>query len=173
MNFDLRSGNSASAGDQYQQRIMEDTMAMIGVFIKDAAELAGIYCSHSKRNSVTVKDMELALKTRAFYGDVFWNRPDIKQKITEMKQFLNEPGSESESGSEYEYDEEEMEEEDEQEDEEMEEEEEETPFIQSVCTCEVCKTLNEVNCKWDNWHPTEMMNVSLKRAVETTFPDNL
>ena len=175
MNFNIQTGYSQDAENNLQQKIQDDIITTVGVFTKDAAELAGTYCLHSGRNSVTIKDIELGLKTRAYYGDMFWNRPDIQQKINEMKIFLNEPGSESESESETEteYDDnynddydDNYNDDDDDEMEEVNEDSQNTAFVQSTCSCAICMTLNEIIPKWNNWYPTEKMEISIKKSIE-------
>ena len=85
--MNLRSGYLQDIKNDFQQKIQEDMIAMIGLFIKDATELAGIFCIHLGLKSVTVKDIELGLKTRAYYGDMFWNTVDIQQKSINEKFF--------------------------------------------------------------------------------------
>jgi hypothetical protein len=174
MDFNLRTGHSQDAENQYQQHYMNEIMVMLGIFTEDAMRLSGLYCLHSGRNSVTKKDIELALKTRAYHGDTFWNRTDIQQKIEEMRQFLNEPTSESEDEyvSEDDYDENEG---------EMSELSEELPdetiemndieecFITSQCICEVCMTLNGIQDKWNTWNPNERISQSIKNSIDLTF----
>jgi hypothetical protein len=170
MDFNLTSGYSQYADDQYQQYYLNEMMVMLGVFTEDATRLAGLYCLHSGRNSVTKEDMELALKTRAYHGDTFWNRNDIQQKIAEMRQFLSEPTSDSEdeyeSDHEYNYENTNEGEMSELSDEEMEDAE---GFIKSECTCELCTTLNEIQEKWNTWNPGELMNQLLKNSIDDTF----
>ena len=171
MDFNLQTGNSQTADNQYNQHYINEIMVMLGVFSKDAMTLASTYCVHSGRNSVTTKDTELGLKTRAFYGDTFWNRNDIQHQITQMRQFLNEAGSESESESEsesdYEYDEN-------IDEGEMSELPDELPnkiegFLKSNCTCELCITLNGIEDKWNTWIPYERRDISLKNSIDSTF----
>lgn len=185
MNFNLKTGYSVDSEnqyqDQYQEQLLKDLIVIIGVFIEDASELASIYCVHSGRNSVTTKDVELGLKTRAFHGDIFWNSPDIQQKIAEMKEFLynveNEEVDEEMSEEMSEEMNEEMNEEmSEEMNEEMSEEVNEemsegTQFIQSTCTCQVCTSLNEIVEKWNTWHPKERMDKSIKNSIDVAFQE--
>ena len=170
MEFNLRTGYSLDGDDRYQQYLLQEAMVMLGVFTEDATRLSGLYCLHSGRHSVTKEDMELALKTRAYHGDSFWNRNDIQQKLAEMREFLNQPDSESESETDYEYDENADEDEMSELPDEMDEvEDEHEPFIKSECTCEVCTTLNGIAEKWNSWNPSEPMEISIKNSINYTF----
>lgn len=163
MNFTPVTGYSQNASDQYQQNYLQEVLAILGVFTDDALRLSGLYCLHSGRHSVTKKDTILALKTRAYHGDSFWNRSDIQQRITEMKQILAEHEHEveeqhsEESESDY----------DENVDEEEMSEEDVDSFIKSECTCEICTTLNEIQEKWETWYPTDHLNISIKNSINS------
>ncbi len=175
MNFNMRSGYSQDTENQYQQQYIKDIMIIIGIFTKDAMSLASLYCLHSGRNSVTKEDIEMALKTRAFHGDTFWNKSDIQQQITEMGKFLDEPGSDSEEEyeSEYESDYEYDSNEDEGEMSEIPDEMEidQTSFIKSECTCDLCTTLNGIKEKWNTWNPYERNEISIKNSINQTFAE--
>jgi len=167
--MNLTTGYSQTTDDLYQQRYLQETMVVLGVFTEDATKLSGLYCLHSGRHLVTREDIKLALKTRAFYGDLFWNRSDIQQRLAEMRDFLNQDYEDSD----YEYDEN-IDEEMSDIPEEMEENTEENePFIISSCTCEVCTTLNSIEEKWILWNPTEPMEISIKNSIDQTFANDL
>ena len=77
-----------------------------------------------------------------------------------MKNFLNESGSESKY-----YDK--IDEMDEYEMDEIEESDIKTYFIQSICTCDVCTTLNEILPIWNTWKPSPEMETSIKKIYRT------
>jgi len=161
------SGYSQDSENNFQEQYLNDVMVILGVFTKDSMELASLYCIHSGRNSVSKKDIEMAMKTRAFHGEAFWNRGDIQQKLLEMRNYLNE----EEGGSE---EEEEEEEEMDIDDEGNDEEKDIQNFIKSECTCDLCTTLNGIEEKWNTWNPHERMEQSIKHSIDKTFKlDNL
>jgi hypothetical protein len=149
----MTSGHSQDIADQQKNEYIENILVLLGIFIDDASRLAALYTKHSNRKIVSKIDIGLALKTRAFHGDSFWNRSDIQERIRVMQDILNEENqSENESESE----------------EEMEEEEndnDDTEWIQSSCTCDVCSTLNQIDDHWNNWNPTSRMEISIKNAI--------
>ncbi len=168
----MLTGNSLVADEQWQKNYINDALVMIGVFTKDAVQLASSYCMHSNRRSVTKKDIELALKTRAYYGENFWNRHDIQQQLNDMKQFLSEESeNESENEMEDEMEDEEMEDEMESEMEDDYEDEEEInePFVKSECMCNICTTLNGVCEKWPTWNPCDLNNISIKNSIDNIY----
>jgi len=156
--MNLTTGQSSEADDDYLKNYMNDVMVMLGVFTQDAIRLASMYCSHSGRTSVTSRDVELALKTRAFHSDDFWNRNGIQQTLVEMKKFLYQAEAESDHDSDSDS---EMEVDDQTDQDEH--------FTISECTCEICSVLNGIEAKWDTWSPTDRNNMTIKKSVDDTF----
>ena len=164
----MTTGYSQDIAEQVSEQYIENTMILLGVFTQDAMKLASIYCMHANRIIVCKNDIGLALKTRAFHGDDFWNRSDIQQRIATMREYLNEEESfnsdsdlsESEVSegevSEIVPDEVEM---------ECENTDEDAVWTPSTCTCEVCLTLNQIDVHWDTWNPTDRNNISIKNGI--------
>jgi hypothetical protein len=136
---------------------IKNILVLIGVFITDATRLGSCYCMHANRTSVTKEDIGFALKVRAFHGNSFWNSPNTQQKINEIHDLLDESESEIDS-----------EEEEEEEEEEIEIENEEK-WIKSECKCVICKTLNDIDTKWDTWEPTSFSDISIKNAINSSL----
>lgn len=161
--------------NNYESSYISEIMIIVGVFATDAMKLAEVYTLHSNRNSITVNDIRKALKTRAFYGDTFWNRSDIQVKINEMRTFLQRIDEESEESeeSDIEIDGEESEGESmmniEGNEESQESEENGMDVETSQCTCGVCLSLNDIEEKWNTWQPSTHMEVSIKNAINQTF----
>jgi hypothetical protein len=147
--------------------ILDNIYALMGVFIEDAIGLGSCYCTHSNRTVVQKKDIGLALKTRAFHGDEFWNRQDIQQKINEMKELMDE--TESESGSD-DMEVDDMEVDDmEVDDTEVDDMEVDEEWTKSECNCEICNCLNNIESKWESWNPTSKTDIILKNAIKQSL----
>ena len=131
-----------------------DILSIMTIFIEDASSIASIYTLHSKRKIISIKDINLALKARAFYGEKFWELPNISQRCQTIKRYL---ASE--------------EEENEEEEEENEEEENEEEWKMSQCNCVVCNYMNTVEKEWEEWNPTSLENILIKKSIEKTFKD--
>src|SRR5690348_3020415 len=148
--MNLTTGNSLNQHDQYTQNYIDETMALLGIFIEDSTHIASLYCTHAGRNIITKHDIELALKTRAYYGDIFWTQSGIQQRIAEMKQSLREENYEGDDEDDNDDNNNENDD-DEDDDDEMDindDEENEEVFVPSSCTCESCVILNDIREKW-------------------------
>lgn len=157
----MRTGISNTINDENTDinDVINNVNILMNIFMEDAIKMAFYYSNHSNRKFIHKEDTILALKTRAFYGDKFWNRENIPQKIEEMKKLLD---------NEKIMDEEEHEEHEEYEEyEEYEEEREE--WTASSCKCNICNTLNNINNSWNIWNPTEISNIILKNAINNTL----
>jgi hypothetical protein len=186
MNFPLKTGYSFD--DQYNnnnnevENYMKDVIVLLGIFTKDAIDLAEIYVNHANRNRISTNDLELALKTRAYHGDHFWNHEDIQQKITDMKKYLYDEDNDDDNDEDDDEDdndayheppynpeynpnqETQMDIED-----NLDFDRPDTPFTKSICTCNVCVTLNEINGLWDSWNPSSNMEIAIKNSINNTL----
>lgn len=143
----MRTGNNQDSNDQLNQKIIDDHMTLLTIFMEDAMHMAATYVEHSGRRGVSSNDIALGLKVRAVHGDQFWNRDDIQQKIRETEEGLRE-----------------MEEEDsEEETEDISEIVEE--WRASTHDCAICNTMNQIEPLWQNWNPTDRNNQAIKRAI--------
>jgi len=171
MNFpgiNMATGHSQDAEDKYAVNYIDNIMAMVGVFFEDAIKLGAVYSLHSGRKVVCKNDVSMGMKTRAFHGDHFWNQPGIQQRIADMKEMM----CDSDDDMEEEYEEEEEECEDTEDTEEIDQEaidlDQELGQYQwtpSNCMCEICTALNQIDTKWDNWHPINPTEISIKNSV--------
>jgi hypothetical protein len=175
----MNTGYSQNAEDEFIKKNTKDIMVSLGVFVDDAARLAGMYCLHSNRIEVSEDDMIMALKVRSYNNDHFWNRADINERIHEMKGIIDE-----------EMDEDDIDEDDIDEDmedctkecmdeniednydtmkememEEMEMEEMEE-FSRNNCTCALCTEMNNIDTKWNVWNPENPIEKSIKKTID-------
>ncbi len=134
--------------------IIKNILVLLGIFINDAAKLGGVYCMHSNRKIVEKRDIELALKTRAYHGDSFWNSPNITEKIKEMQDFLSDSEDDMEDLEEMDDFEEDMDDTEE--------------WTKSTCVCSVCNALNNIENKWDEWMPENLLDTSIKKAIDVS-----
>ena len=162
MSYDfLKSGNSISSDGRLPRDLRVTLSAGLIVFLEKAIDAAVMYKDHAKRNSITEKDMILALKREIF---VFGNRSNIETQVQDTKKELLEMSDTSDS--------------DVQIDEfsttesdasiEAVEDNEETIFSLSTCTCKLCTEMNEAEEKWKTWAPQSPLEVTLHRAIELT-----
>ncbi len=158
MNFNglvMKTGHNSVLESIDDTHIIKNILILLGIFINDAVKLGGVYCMHSNRKIVKKRDIELALKTRAYHGDSFWNSPSITEKIKEMQDFL---GSDSEDDME-----------DVEDDmSEMEDLEDIEEWTKSVCMCSICNALNDIENRWNEWIPENILDESIKNAIDVS-----
>ena len=129
----------------------ENTTAILVTFTSEALRSAAIYVSHGPREVVTTEDIKRAMMLELF---LFNKRPDLLDKANEIKKEL--------------YGEDDVEDIDDEalnnaivSDEEME------PFAENNCECALCKAINTIYTRWNNWTPTsEFEKVFMKRIEE-------
>ena len=130
----------------------ENTTAILVTFTSEALRSAAIYVSHGQRKVVTTEDIKRAMMLELF---LFNKRPDLLDKANEIKKELY--GEEDADDADNEAlnnaivsDEEEVE-----------------PFAENNCECALCKAINTIYTRWNNWTPTsEFEKVFMKRIEE-------
>ncbi len=149
----MKTGHNLIEDNEDNNIFLKNLLVLLGIFIEDATKLSGVYCIHSNRTIVTKRDIELALKTRAYHGDAFWNSPNIISKIKEMQDFLeSDPIDYMEDIDD-----------DTESDDDMDEDEE---WTKSLCLCSVCNALNSIENKWNWWSPENSLEKSIKNAID-------
>jgi len=149
----MQSGFSNDTTDKFAEEYMSNIIALMEIFIEDAVGLSIVYVQHSGRKSVGNTDVCLALKTRAYHGNEFWNRDDIQERINAIKANIEEETTDSEMS------------ESESESEMLEENLE--IWSRSLCDCEICTALNGIDTVWINWSPSDRMNKSIKDSINS------
>lgn len=134
-------------GNQQNEQQVEilDILTVLTVFTEDAMKIAAIFTKHSNRKLITKEDTINALKIRTFYGKEFWSMPNIKQRLEECRNFL-EQESDDEMMSE----------------DETIPENEQQPEI--TCSCNICTI--DIQTLWNNWTPTEHLDIILKDKID-------
>ena len=130
----------------------ENTTAILVTFTSEALRSAAIYVSHGPRKVVTTEDIKRAMMLELF---LFNKRPDLLDKANEIKKELY--GEENADDADDEAlnnaivsDEAEMD-----------------PFAENNCECALCKAINTIYTRWNNWTPTsEFEKVFMKRIEE-------
>jgi len=166
----MRTGfSNENMDDVWITNYINNEAVLLSIFMEDAIELAATYCKHSDRKGIHSTDIIMALKTRAYLGDAFWNRENIQERITNVRNEI--------FGTENGYDEEIYEENDEEFYEENDEEfyeenneefhsEEEEPWTKSKDRCSICLAMNDVQNKWDQWNPE---NTRVRDVINNTI----
>lgn len=124
----------------------EDIIALVAAFMVNSLRNCGIYISHCNRNGITREDIKRLLMLEVF---LFVKRPNIIENIEEMKTILNQEDSDEENEediNEFVVDDDEIDE-----------------FCLSKCECAMCKCVNNIYTRWDNWVPQTNLEKSLKQ----------
>ena len=79
----MSSGFGDVGGDAYEENFRINITAMLSLFISKALEDSMKYIQICKRNAVTKKDLEMALKFQTLR---FFQNPQLENELTEMKQ---------------------------------------------------------------------------------------
>ena len=131
-------------------------LSLLTVFMENSVANAAIYTKHSNRTIITAKDISLSLKREVFE---FLNSDNLETKAKEILDEYIEELNNSDS------------EDDEEEDEEDEKKdcnlitEETEEFIESTCSCDICKQINKYNTIWKDWKPSNKIEEILYDGI--------
>ena len=131
-------------------------LSLLTVFMENSVANAAIYTKHSNRTIITAKDISLSLKREVFE---FLNSDNLETKAKEILDEYIEELNNSDS------------EDDEEEDEEDEKKdcnlitEETEEFVESTCSCDICKQINKYNTIWKDWKPSNKIEEILYDGI--------
>jgi TRAP-type mannitol/chloroaromatic compound transport system substrate-binding protein len=128
-----------------KQETMENIASLVATFAQNALQTSSIYVTHGKRSEVTPEDIKRAMMMEVF---VFTKRPEILEKVKQMREdlFKNEEESSDEEN--------EFICEDNQE------------FKESECKCALCNCLNTIKTKWIAWEPQNDFEIIFKNNID-------
>ena len=143
--FDLTAPPSNTDTD-----FKENTTALLVTFTSEALRSAAIYVSHGTRKVVTIEDIKRAMMLELF---LFNKRPDLLEKTKEIKKELygDDDGDDGD---------------DDGDDVIVSDEDEMVPFAENNCECALCKTINTIYTRWDNWTPTSEFEKMFMKHIE-------
>ena len=141
-----------------ERQMLDQVLALLRVFMKDAIVVAGRYTQGHKRREVTGDDMRKALM---YCARTFFEQDGLEGKVeserVEMEEEEEESGEE-ESGEEESGAEESGEE-------ESDEEEGEEPEARDV---QLVRHVDTIAQHWHLWQPTDPVHQMIKRAIDNT-----
>ena len=153
----MKSGFSMIQNDNdNEEERLKQISSIVFSFTEYAMKNAGIYVEHSKRNCITKEDVRRCLMNETF---IYLDRQDNMSSVQKWQEIINEEEQKEE---------EEYEDEDEEDNEEEYYEDEEDEFSLSKCECKLCKNINEIHVKWEQWVPSDGLETSLKKAIDLT-----
>ena len=151
----MKSGFNSVQANEDQDKMEKNVVGTIVHFTENALKTAGYYTKHSGRNIITKEDIKRCFMLEVF---LFYNRQNLIESIEKVIHELYKNSS----------DEEEDEEEGEEKKDENEiifEEDIESSFKLSSCECALCKSLNNINEKWNTWKPETPIQEILQKHI--------
>lgn len=192
-NYDfMKSGTSSSeyqyASDVYNEFNLKLT-CLLRILMEKSMEVAGEYTDHSKRNTITCDDMIYALQYEAHEFMSAKNEEELTAKVNEyvtqqdtfklFESIINSVEVKTESPTSVDTpnnrDNESVftDQSSDEDDDDMssiesdsDDDEEDDDFTESECKCDMCVKMNRYHAEWDNWNPTEDLEITFKNAID-------
>lgn len=141
--------------------------------LKKASVLGVDYAKSAGRDNLSSMDIIYALQ---YYAHEFNNEPDLEdafiQNETEYENFINDKDCGSDSGSEAgsdsgsDSDSESDSESESDSDESIEDFDNDDTFTRSESTDEIIQKMNLHHDNWENWNPTDKLDIIMKRSID-------
>ena len=143
----MKSGftNEINQKFDFEKQVTE----LITMYTYNALNSAAIYIEHAGRNKITPEDIKRALMLEIF---LFTNR-DIDKDIIDFKNKLYENMVNNNDNEE------------ENSDHEDEDDGEIDKFCESECECAMCKCLNKIYTRWENFTPNSRVEEILRDRI--------
>ena len=152
LNFTMKTGSDLTQQNEIDDEKAIDILTMITTFTQNSLQSADIYVKHSNRNTITTKDIQMAMKYEVFE---FLNR-DNSENLTKNKEEItkdyfdildNGPRDED-----FDY---------EKAVDNLIEEKKEL-YCKSTCNCKICEKMNYIDKAWPHWQPKTNLEKILK-----------
>jgi len=128
------------------EEFKKNTATITVTYAQYALKTAGTYVSHHKtRNGITPEDIKRSMMLEMF---LFNNRPDVLEKAEEIRHMLF-------GGEEYDSDEE-----------ELVNLNHSNEFSENDCECAICKCINNIYTRWENWTPVSLFETTIKKHID-------
>ena len=129
------------------EEFKKNAATVIVTYAEHALRTAALYVSHHKtRNGVTPEDIKRAMMMEMF---LFNNRPNLLEKAQEIREvlFVNHEDSDSDE-------------------EELVNMEEEDEFSENDSTCPICRVMNNIYTRWEDWTPNTLFEKTIKKHID-------
>ena len=129
------------------EEFKKNAATVIVTYAEHALRTAALYVSHHKtRNGVTPEDIKRAMMMEMF---LFNNRPNLLEKAQEIREVLFGNHEDSDSDEE-----------------ELVNMEEEDEFSENDCTCPICRVMNNIYTRWEDWTPNTLFEKTIKKHID-------
>ncbi len=129
-----------------EEEMKQNMVALILAFTEGAITTAGKYTIHSGRRGVTPEDLKRGMMLEMFF---FKKRPGVVEQAEKIKQELFTEEEEEGLDEPLAVNEEDLED-----------------FTESTCECALCKCMNTIYTRWENWQPESRMEELFKKHIE-------
>ena len=134
---------------------LENISVVVGLFTEKALRNASYYVSHNNsRAGITPEDMKRAMMLEMF---LFKNRPNALENAEEMRTLLFENNINN-------YDTDETNDTDNIK--LIDTISEENQFSENICSCAICKCINNIYDRWNKWEPCTVFEIILKQNID-------
>ena len=157
----MKSGFNNIEDASENEKMKKNIVGTIVHFSENALKTAGIYTKHSNRNIITSEDIKRSFMLEVF---LFCNRENLQDNIENVIRELYDDDGYGEEDDEYDSDEE-TSVENNNENDIIFEEDIENSFKESSCNCAICKCLNNIQLKWNDWSPETPLQHILKKHI--------
>ena len=140
----MKTGFNPVQGNVNKDETMKNIASLGATFAQNALHTSSVYVTHGKRTEVTPEDIKRAMMMEVF---VFTKRPEILDKVKQMREslFKNEDSSDEENELIC---------------------EENQEFKESDCKCALCNCLNTIKNKWIAWEPQNDFEKIFKNNID-------
>ena len=129
----------------------QNVTILVATFATEGLKHATRYITHHKtRNKITAEDIKRGMMLEVF---LFNNRPDLLDKFDEIKALIAEEEDEEED-------------EDEDDDDDDDDDDEEVDFTENDCECAICKCMNTIYTRWENFSPSTPLEQIIKTNID-------
>lgn len=149
----MKSGfNMVETGES--EDMQKNVVAMVSAFSNEGLKHAAYYVKHHQtRDYITPEDIKRGMMLEVF---LFNNRPDLLDRMEEIKSIIYGEDSEGEDS----------ENEDENKEESDEDEEPSQNFTPNSCDCAICKCMNTIYNRWEKWTPSTPFETIVKEYID-------
>lgn len=141
----MKTGFDPVGDNVSEEETKKNAISLIVAFSEGALITAAKYVSHGNRKDVTPEDLKRAMMLEMF---LFKHRDDTLEKAQKIKDEL--------FGDEEEDEDEEF----------VEDDDESQEFTENTCDCALCKCINGIYTRWDNFQPSTPFEAIFQKHID-------
>ena len=155
----MKSGfNMVDTGES--EDMQKNVVVMVSTFSNEGLKHAAYYVNHHPtRDYITPEDIKRGMMLEVF---LFSNRPDLLDRMEEIKAIIYGEDSEEENSEE----EDENKEESDEDEEDAAHDDQSQKFTPNSCDCAICKCMNTIYNRWGKWTPSTPFETIIKANID-------